>query len=173
MPEPDKNKQKEPTAVTFTSADQLTPDEWVKRHQINFQDAMTALDIMLDKCKVLAPEGWGLDFEVGVGDIHVIAKAVAPAPTGGYGGGSGKPPFKKDEAPKALTLQTVQQAVTPYQDKLSIEEKEGKIIVKPKKFLGDEWAGINKELQKAGMTWGKLDPNDSKSGAWQATKAGA
>ena len=42
--------------------------------------------------------------------------------------------------------------------------------MKPAKFLGDQWTPIAEKLKALGMTWGRADEDDPKSGRWVGKK---
>ena len=135
----------------FKTADQVKTEAWERQHDKVLGDLIRLSDYALIHAKENAPEGGGFTTEASIQGFSVkITITPQPKVSGGWSkdgrGGAAQGPPKFDKA-------GVEAVIMANQDMLNYQEKDGKITISPKKFLGDLWAGINEDLKKYGMKW--------------------
>lgn len=137
----------------FKTADQVKTNAWEHQHDKVFNDLIRLSDYALIHAKENAPEGWGFTAEASIQGFSVKI-TIAPPPKVSGGGWSGKKDTGgESQAPPKFDKLGIEAVVTANMDRLNYIEKDGKLIVSPKKFLADLWPAINEDLKKYGMKW--------------------
>lgn len=105
-------------------------------------------------------EGQNLYVNVTVEDITASFKVESPSARGGS--------YRK-QAPRKVTKQQIEQAITEWQDSLIIQETEQFYFVKAKGRLGDLFDAINQKLRGIGMRYVRWE-NKEYTGGWKGTR---
>ena len=142
----------------FKTADQIKIEDWERVHERRFSDVLRLLDVATTQARENAVEGGGFEVEATV-DGFTVKFAAHPVPRdGGYDS-------KSKSAPGLATFDKVKvdAVLMANQDQLQTETVNGKLTIKPKRFLGDAWNAINTSLRDAGMKWVR----DEKNSRWE------
>jgi len=115
----------------------------------------------LEDANGLRGEGQGIRIRVEMdcdGSAYIDA-AILPRP-------AARSYARRRQEPKPATRDQVLDAMKGLEDRVTLEEKDDRFIVRPQRFLGDQWSEVNDQLRPAGFRWIR----DGKNGRWEASK---
>ncbi len=144
----------------FQAASEVKANPEEQSYQRTFSDVLRLYDFANAQVRDSLPEGFGYCIEVGIDGfsqgIHIKASTIPPPAKGGGGYA------RQSVQPAAFSKEKVMEVVGENPDLLGYAEVGGKVQVTSKRFLGDQWGGVNEKLRAAGLRWGELGEKDGR-----------